>query len=151
VRFNDADMREALYTGPDAERDARAKWGMMCGPSGTWNGYLFRLAKRSRLSPVTSAQDDAVQALKLIAEAAPIVGDPPLSVDAIQRFARAAVDAHVRLSPVTSPDTILMVDAMVEAWSEADAHHSVRKTCEHLLNAALASTANPIGETSNGR
>jgi hypothetical protein len=64
VRFNDADMREALYTGPDAERDARAKWGMMCGPSGTWNGYLFRLAKRSRLSPVTSPDTILVEALR---------------------------------------------------------------------------------------
>jgi hypothetical protein len=46
VRFNDADMREAIFTGPDAERDARAKWDLMCSPSGTWNGYLFRLASR---------------------------------------------------------------------------------------------------------
>jgi hypothetical protein len=47
VRFNDTDMREAIFRGPDAERDARAKWEMMCGPSGTWNGYLFRLSTRT--------------------------------------------------------------------------------------------------------
>jgi hypothetical protein len=37
------------------------------------------------------------------------------------------------------PNSGDMIERMVEAWPEADAHHSVRETCEHLLLAALSS------------
>lgn len=42
VRFCDNDIRDALYTGPDAEREARAAWERHA-PG--YNMYLFRLAR----------------------------------------------------------------------------------------------------------
>lgn len=46
IRFDDNDRSDAVYTGPDAETEARAAWTRHCGPSGTWNGYLFRLVRQ---------------------------------------------------------------------------------------------------------
>jgi hypothetical protein len=37
-----------------------------------------------------------------------------------------------------------MLDRMVEAWPDADAHHAIRDTCRELLDAAL--TASPKGQ-----
>lgn len=40
LRFNDADLREMIF---DNEAEARTRWGELCGPSGTWSGWLFGL------------------------------------------------------------------------------------------------------------
>ncbi len=45
IRFDDNDVGDKVFIGQDAEHEARAMWESMCGPNGTWNGYLFRLAR----------------------------------------------------------------------------------------------------------
>lgn len=40
LRFDDPDQREMLFAD---EAEARAIWEALCGPGGTWNGYLFGL------------------------------------------------------------------------------------------------------------
>lgn len=46
LRFEDPSLRECVFEGPDAELEARRAWERHCGPSGHFNGYLFRLASR---------------------------------------------------------------------------------------------------------
>jgi hypothetical protein len=41
VRFCDKDLREAIFTGPDAEREAWKAWNQYAP---TYNVYVFRLA-----------------------------------------------------------------------------------------------------------
>ena len=42
IRFNDPDCREAVFTGPDAEEQARQHWNRY---SPAFNMYVFRLAR----------------------------------------------------------------------------------------------------------
>ena len=47
IRFDDPDMQTPVFTGDNAEAEARAAWERHCGPGqGAYNGYLFRLVRR---------------------------------------------------------------------------------------------------------
>lgn len=63
LRFEDPDMREMIWTGPDAEKEALAAYNQYA-PS--WNVYLFSGHPRAHPSP-TPAADESALAL-LIAE-----------------------------------------------------------------------------------
>lgn len=51
IRFEDRDRAEMIFTGPDAEAEATKAWDELCGPSGTWNGYLFALVRLEPKAP----------------------------------------------------------------------------------------------------
>lgn len=58
LRFEDPDMREMVWTGPDAEREALAAYNQYA-PS--WNVYLFSGHPRAHPSPPPAADEDRVR------------------------------------------------------------------------------------------
>lgn len=66
VRFSDNDVRDMLFTGGDAERDAWAAWERHA-PG--YNMYVFRLARLSTPSSDLKADNAVLVALQMVEDA----------------------------------------------------------------------------------